>query len=59
MDTQMPLCARCGNPLQISAAALRAMEKLAKFDRPATCAKCAVDHASSNNNLRNVQNESH
>lgn len=42
-----PICSRCEEPLQLSDAALKAMERLAKTGRPTTCAKCAVDHKGS------------
>jgi len=43
-DIEIPICFRCQEPLQLSPSALKYVEKLAKSGRPATCAKCAVDH---------------
>ncbi len=43
-DFEIPICFRCQEPLQLSPSALKYVEKLAKSGRPATCAKCAVDH---------------
>lgn len=42
-----PMCSRCQEPLRLSVSALKYVEKLAKTGRPATCAKCAVDHPGS------------
>ena len=46
-EFDVPVCSRCLEPLRLSPAALKYVEKLAMSGRPATCAKCAVDHPGS------------
>lgn len=43
MSVAKPRCIRCNEVLEISEAAFKLLMKLGKQDRPATCAKCAVD----------------
>lgn len=49
-----PICSRCLEPLKLSQSALKYVEKLAKSGRPATCAKCAVDHPGSGKSVSKV-----
>lgn len=53
-EFEAPICARCQEPLQLSPSALKYVKKLAKLGRPATCAKCAVDHPGSGKSASKV-----